>query len=147
MEEQATPMSEETNNNNDGGPYGRDRIPTPMKAPSYFSLLKPIKFLIWAWFWSMNTTFKDWWVYLFKEAQDSYDQEMLFGLLLIIGSFVIGITQVLPVYLIASFGFGLTGWWIFDIILGFYLIHLIIYFTFHLHEKEGLQHWKDKLLS
>lgn len=140
-------MNHEKQIDNEDGPYGRDKIPTLVKPPSYFSLLKPFKILIWAWFWCMHTTFKGWWTGSWEQMKSSYDAEFGMFLMGVLGIIVFGMTQALPIGLILGLGFGITGWWIFATQLGFYFIHALIFFAFHLHTEEGLQHWKDKLLS
>lgn len=124
---------------NSKDPYGRGNIPVQPKAPKYFSLFKPLKLFIWGWFWMMDGTFRKAW----KEMADE-DFEPLVVVILLLGMFV---GEAVPVLLISWLVFGLTGWWLLLACFGSLFGHLIVYFTFHLHEEEGRQHWKDRLLS
>lgn len=124
---------------NASDPYGRTHIPPIPKKPQFFSVTKPFRVLIWAWFWVMDATFRSSWVLIAEEE--------FFPVVIIMTLLGIGVVDILPVALIAVLVFGITGWWTVLTVFGSFLVHLLIYFAFHLHEKEGRQYWKDKLLS
>ena len=122
-------------------PYGRTKMPTEPKAPRYFRPFTPFKVFIWAWFWCMHATFKGYWTSWKENEREWYAPALMLFIATILPA------QIGSVVLISHYAFGVIGWWLWVAVLGFYLVHLLFFFAFHLHTDEGFQHWKDKLLD
>ena len=120
-------------------PYGREWVPTETEKPSFFSLLRPFAFA----FKLLKRIFYLWLTYtyniyynLWMPSQNRLDPVFILS--------IIVMAVVSCIFIPVTYYIGHWTWLCIGV---FHLMHLACVFIFHLDNKEGRDHWTDRLVG